>query len=244
LLQRISQAKEACRLCWKESHRTHDCPRWSDPICDYCHKPGHDEDSCWNKNKALKDKASTSNKQLVPRKRVRPEQTHQAEHDQEKETALITTNQDVFAPHEFVDDLSAQDEILETYEDNNVAEDELQYADEDLEDAVSLGEDQMQEFYYGANVVDNDVNNNGPSNYVWIADCATTSHICNDRNAFHTYVLINNSVPIFGVGNLTTRAQGRGTIRLQANHAGKTHTLTLHNVLHVPSNRHNLLSLG
>jgi hypothetical protein len=237
LLQRISQAKEVCQLCQKENHCTHDCPQWSDPICDYCHKPRHNEDSCWNKNKALKDKASTSNKQLIPHKCVQPKQTHQAKHEQE-EMAPDAGNHATSSAQEFADDPTAQDEIQETYtyKDKDAAGNKLVYADEDLEDAVSLREDQMQEFYYGANVVNNNVNNNGPSNYAWIADCTTTSHICNNRNIFHNYTLINDSVPIFGVGNLTTCAQGKGTIILQARHGGKTHTLTLHNVLHIPFN--------
>jgi hypothetical protein len=43
--------------------------------------------------------------------------------------------------------------------------------------------------------------------YDWLADLATTSHICNNCEAFTTYSPIKN-VPITGVGNLKAHAKG------------------------------------
>ncbi len=79
--------------------------------------------------------------------------------------------------------------------------------------------------------------------YDWLADSATTSHICNKREAFIAYTPIEN-LPIAGVGQLKTHAKGRGTVQLQSLYKGRKIILELTDVLYVPDNRHNLLSLG
>jgi hypothetical protein len=79
--------------------------------------------------------------------------------------------------------------------------------------------------------------------YDWLADSATTSHICNEHEAFLSYVPIKD-VPITGVGGLQAQAKGRRTIHLRPQCEGKTFILQLDNMLHVPSNRNNLISLG
>jgi GAG-pre-integrase domain len=80
--------------------------------------------------------------------------------------------------------------------------------------------------------------------YNWIADCATTSCICNKREVFTEYIPIHNDIPIYGVGNTTTHAKGQGTVIIETTQDGKVHKLALKNVLHVPNNRHNIISLG
>jgi hypothetical protein len=46
-----------------------------------------------------------------------------------------------------------------------------------------------------------------------------------------------------GVGGIV-QPVGRGTVKFSLQYEGKTYTFTLCNVLHVPGNRNNLLSLG
>jgi len=79
--------------------------------------------------------------------------------------------------------------------------------------------------------------------YDWLADTATTSHITHRRDAFITYETIPE-VPISGVGGLKTYAISRGRVNLQSECDGKIYILELHDILHVPGNRNNLLSLG
>jgi len=79
--------------------------------------------------------------------------------------------------------------------------------------------------------------------YDWLMDSATTSHICNDCEAFATYKPLTN-VPIQGVGGLKVHAEGCGTVRLQSHVKGTSHMLLLDKVLYVPSNRNNLIALG
>jgi len=79
--------------------------------------------------------------------------------------------------------------------------------------------------------------------YDWLADSATTSHICNNREAFITYSPIKN-MPITGVGNLKAHTKGWGTVQLRSHYKGHSYILQLEDVLYVPDNRNNLLSLG
>jgi len=50
--------------------------------------------------------------------------------------------------------------------------------------------------------------------------------------------------PVSGVGNAKTQAEGKGTVKLQTKVKGKQFQLTLKEVLYIPSNPQNLISLG
>jgi hypothetical protein len=74
-------------------------------------------------------------------------------------------------------------------------------------------------------------------------DSATTSHITNSRQSFTTFRSIDK-MTVSGVGNVTTLAEGRGTVELESNIDGHTYILQLKDVLYIPSNNQNLISLG
>lgn len=77
----------------------------------------------------------------------------------------------------------------------------------------------------------------------WLADSATTSHVANSQEAFVTYKPLD-AITVSGVGNKTVKAVGRGTIELRSEVNGHKFVLKLEDVLHIPNNPHNLLSLG
>jgi GAG-pre-integrase domain len=79
--------------------------------------------------------------------------------------------------------------------------------------------------------------------YDWLADSATTSHVSNQRNAFISYQPLRKT-SVAGVGNMKASAEGRGTVELESQCDGHKYVLRLENVLYVPSNRNNLISLG
>ena len=79
--------------------------------------------------------------------------------------------------------------------------------------------------------------------YEWLADSATTLHICNRREAFENYQPANGTT-ITGVGNVKTDVLGHGTVVLYSRCEGRLYPLRLDNVLHIPGNRNNLLALG
>jgi hypothetical protein len=79
--------------------------------------------------------------------------------------------------------------------------------------------------------------------YQWLADMGITSHIANTKKAFMTLKPLQNTI-IKGVGGAKAQAEGRGTIKLESYVNEHIHILRLEDILYVPTNPHNLLSLG
>jgi Reverse transcriptase (RNA-dependent DNA polymerase)/gag-polypeptide of LTR copia-type/Integrase core domain/GAG-pre-integrase domain len=79
--------------------------------------------------------------------------------------------------------------------------------------------------------------------YDWLGDTATTSHVSNRRDAFKTFQPLTDT-KVSGVGNVKAEAKGRGIVELRSSYQGRNHTLELKNVLYIPTNRNNLISLG
>ena len=79
--------------------------------------------------------------------------------------------------------------------------------------------------------------------YDWLADSATTSHIINQHNAFKTYTPFAQKREVCGVGNIRTHAEGREAIELVSRIQEKIYTITLEDVLYIPTPPNSLLSL-
>jgi hypothetical protein len=79
--------------------------------------------------------------------------------------------------------------------------------------------------------------------YNWLADNTTSSHIASEREGFESYTKIQKST-VTGVGSKKAAAIGCGTVVLISNCNGINWKLKLENVLHVPGEKNNLISLG
>jgi hypothetical protein len=79
--------------------------------------------------------------------------------------------------------------------------------------------------------------------YDWLADSTTTSHVTNMHNAFISFKPLQN-MPVNGVGSIMTHAKGQGTIELKSKINGYKYILRLEDILYIPTNPQNLLSLG
>ena len=77
----------------------------------------------------------------------------------------------------------------------------------------------------------------------WLADSATTSHITNERDLLIEYTPTPN-LTVVGVGGNNTAVKGRGTVVLHTECGDRRYKLRLENVLYIPTNKNNLLSLG
>jgi hypothetical protein len=103
-----------------------------------------------------------------------------------------------------------------------------------------------QYFNFVNNVVGYTGNDEPVLYYDWMVNSATTSHICIHHNVFSTYISIteDKANPIISVKGKTTHADGHATVKVKSLYANKEYTLILKDVLHVPGNRNNLISLG
>jgi GAG-pre-integrase domain/Integrase core domain len=79
--------------------------------------------------------------------------------------------------------------------------------------------------------------------YNWLADSVTTSHVTNQHDAFKTFKPLNG-ITVPGVGNVKAKAEGRGTVVLISYYDGHKYMLELQDVLYIPTNQNNFLSLG
>ena len=81
------------------------------------------------------------------------------------------------------------------------------------------------------------------SSYDWLTSTATTSHVTNSWDAFTTYHTINLTA-VTGIGSIKAQAQGRGSVKLKSIVNENIYILKLEDVLYIPTNQHNLISLG
>jgi len=71
------------------------------------------------------------------------------------------------------------------------------------EDAVSFGENEDKDLYNYINDTIITNSNEDRDLYNWITNSASTSHICNKREAFTEYLPVHTEIPIFGVSGIT-----------------------------------------
>ena len=92
------------------------------------------------------------------------------------------------------------------------------------------------------NVVAHDSEYDKLDSYEWVADLASTVHVMHQRNAFATYGPVPK-ISITGMGGIKAFVVGMGTVYLNAEYEGNMITLQLNNVLHIPGNQRNLMSI-
>jgi hypothetical protein len=68
-------------------------------------------------------------------------------------------------------------------------------------------------------------------------------HMTNQLEVFMNYHPTNDAT-IAGVGNTKTKIHGQGTVLLESQVDEQMFILKLENILHIPTNRNSLLSLG
>jgi len=79
--------------------------------------------------------------------------------------------------------------------------------------------------------------------YNWLANSATTLHVCNQHEAFTNFHLLSTTT-VTGVGNLVTKTKGQGTVELMSWYNNHKYILQLKDVLYIPNNHNNLIALG
>jgi hypothetical protein len=79
--------------------------------------------------------------------------------------------------------------------------------------------------------------------YDWLANNVTTSHVSCQHNTFTQYTPLDN-VSVSGVGRKEAKITSRGTVKLYLTCNSLTYLLHLENVLHIPGQWNNLISLG
>lgn len=205
-----------CRNCELDNHNTEDCRYLGDRSvirCSKCKTFGHVDKDCWGKDGPKRRRNNRNDGRYSGNKRSRTDQTNEG---------IEQTNSGIVE----IDENSDQQITF------GVQEGEIWF------DESEVGQYSGFKEYEESNENDERV-----LYYDWLADSATTSHICNDRQAFINYSPDGEGT-VIGVGNIKTAIQGRGTVQLYSECEGITYSLTMENVLHIPKNKNNLISLG
>ena len=209
-----------CKHCRKDNHNTLNCKHLRDGKCSICGKFGHTSDRCWERNKGKwkNGKGDRDNGKSQKRKK---KEVNEVEEDNDNDDELISMN--IERAHS-------------SYQASTPQEGETS--------ASAIKEDDEIEYYnhsgstYNTNEIDEPI-----AYYDWFRDSATSSHVTNRREIFTTYEILQNT-SVIKVENLKAKVEGKGTVELKSQHNGKSYILKLQNVLHIPSNRNNLLSIG
>ena len=181
--------------------------------CNKCKMFGHVDKDCWGTDKPKRRRNERNDGRYLTNKRARIEQTN--EDEEQTNSGIVEIDDD---PDEQITFSIQEGKIW--FDESEVG----QYSG--FKEYKESNENDERVLYYD-----------------WLADSATTSHICNDREAFTNYHHDGEGT-VIGVGSVKAAIQGRGTVRLYSECEGVSYTLTMENVLHIPANKNNLISLG
>jgi len=186
----IDDKLRRCKLCSREGHVTNDCPRWTDTRCSYCQCPSHKEDECWHKNKDKRPEWWGKPKTSNPQKRPQTDETNIAEEFVFNVMRNVASSSK--DPTNVVMPITLPIGLI-TYEVN--------VSEENKEKGIIFDESKEGQYYNFENNVVGYTGDDLPLLYYdWLADSATTSHICNQRDAFTEYNRISDKHPIISVG--------------------------------------------
>jgi transposase InsO family protein len=236
-----TDGKPRCRHCNRRNHKTANC--FYKNKCDTCGKKGHSTKDCWSK---FKDQPSSSANNAGGS--AKPEQAHHAEVIEPLERRVTFFVQ----PTDIVEQCdgnitqqtdTAMQQALGAEQLIDDVEQLMSVEGLDKEDRVSIcsGDEELKKYVNCAYT--STANDERVHLYEWLADSATTSHVANQRETFTTY-RPQSSASVAGVGGTMVVVEGRGTVELESECGGTKYILELHDVLHIPTNKNNLLSLG
>ena len=209
-----TNANMHCKHCGFNNHNTIDCKHLGKSKCSGCGRFGHTSDQCYNKGKDKRKRAENDGQGNGRFKKKWKKEEINQGEKEVDEEEIITLNVEEVNPQE-----KSTSPFFEPGE-------EGQHYNFNSDGTYNMHEINEPVIYYD-----------------WFGDSATSSHVANGRDIFTTYQPLHNT-SVVGVGRLKAKAEGKGTIELESRYNNKTYVLRLENVLHIPTNRNNLLSLG
>ncbi len=176
--------------------------------------------NCWDRNKPKRRREDGKSWEDNSNKKIKCDQVNVAE----EENQIVVYDLDKRASHK------KEEEIVAFSVNEQKVDEELQDVEEEYN---------FEEFdAYTEKAIDERL-----IYYEWLADSATTTHVVNRREIFTNYEPLRG-VTVTGVGGTKVVVEGRGTVDLVSKCEGRTHALRLQHVLHIPTNKNNLISLG
>src|SRR6202522_3433372 len=208
-----SRLEDRCGQCGSRNHKTNDCWFLGQTKCSICERFGHKTEDCYSK-------------------KVR-------DNKRKRETKAGGSGN----KKKWFSNKKKKEEANEGVEIEYDDDEHIVFTAQDGPSKISLEPSEEGFNFEDPNVSNSDEFDERLIYYNWLADSATTSHVCNRREAFTSFHPLT-ATNVTGVGNLVTKAEGRGTVELISWCNGHKYILQLENVLYIPNNRNNLISLG
>jgi len=229
-----SRKKVHCNHCGRDNHKKKDCKYLGQKKCADCDR-FHEGNKCWIPQgsgskrpwKGKEKEGESSNK--------RQKQSHSAEDGAEANNATI---HGAFVSLLAVTITGTDD--VDTGDDEKIEIYHCQSDSYDPNEADSMGPKSVNVAF--PIVTSSPVVPQNEDSFEWIADSASIVHVTNRRDAFATYTPVPD-IKVTGVGGVQAFAVGKGTVYLSSECDGKYHIICLQNVLHIPCNQNNLLSV-
>lgn len=211
-----SSKKKHCNHCRHNNHNDPDCKYKGQTKCSEC-KRFHDGQECWKRSN--KHSWKGKEKETPSGSNKKHKEVHITEEGSDKQANLAKA----YGQFQLVPD------IIEV---NPAADIDIENKQDDLIHQV--------ESY--VNIVAHDSKYENLDSYEWVADSASTVHVTHQRQAFATYGLVPK-ISITGIGGMKVFMVGMGTVYLITEYNERIMTLQLNDVLHVPGNLRNLMSI-
>ena len=223
-----------CNHCGRDNHKKKDCKYLGQKKCMDCDH-FHEGDKCWvpqaNGSKrpwrGKEKEGESSNK--------RQKQLHSAEDSTEANNATIH-GAFVFLLAVTITGINnvniGDDKQIEIYHCQNDTKGPNEISSMDLK-CVNIA---------FSNVTNSPKMSANKNLFERIADSASTVHVMNRRDAFATYTPVPE-IRVTGVRGVQAFAVGKGTVYLSTECDGKHSIICLQNILHIPCNQNNLLSV-
>jgi len=223
-----------CNHCGCDNHKKKDCKYLGQKKCTDCDR-FHKGDKCWVPQASSSKHLWRGKEKEGESSNKRQKQSHSTEDGAE---ANNTTIHGAFISLLAVS-ISGTDDV-DTGDDENIEIYHCQCDSKDPNETDSKDSKSVNVSFL--NVTSSPVVPPNDDSFEWIADSASTVHVTNWRDAFATYTPVPD-IKVTGIGRVQVFAVGRGTVYLNSECDGKQSIICLQNVLHIPCNQNNLLSI-
>jgi hypothetical protein len=229
----VSQANTQYRSLAKRLDNSNRASQGKSPKCGQCGLSNHATQNCYHLGKTKCSVCKYFGHDAKDcRKRKKGDNNKGGNYQSKKFKAKNDKQETMNVAEENTSTTNVAEELITYARIEEVAQNELneefgyQYADLDLVEPVDYEEMQDKIRFYD-----------------WVGDSVTTSHMCNQHDAFVSYAPTKGT-SVLSVGNIEISVLGRGTVELETVCDRSRYVLQLKNVLHIPNNQNSLISLG
>jgi len=229
-----SHEKLHCNHCGRDNHKKKNCKYLGQKKCTDCDR-FHEGDKCWVPQASGSKRPWRGKEKEGESSNKKQKQSHSVEDGTEVNNTTIHGA--------FISLLAV---TITEINDVNIGDDkqiEIYHCQNDTKgpNEISSMDSKCVNIAF-SNVTNSPKVSANRNSFEWVTDSASTVHVTNWCDAFTTYTPVLD-IRVTGIGGVQAFAVGKGTVYLSTECDGKHSIIHLQNVLHIPCNQDNLLSV-